>query len=480
MEISESGSVGRTNIDDKKIAERIQRFKREKIIGGRFFERGHFRFSEIDGHGEFVVIDPQMAEPVGESFGALVRKAHPIDKRFLLGAAEDAGAGVAWLGMAGDGAEFDESEPEISPCRHSDAVFVHTGGESDWVAEGEVPELDGLRNFRWFGAENAGERSFSETPQGGVVNGLGVELKEKMAEGRIHELLADTKRLKETVENIFVGIQPDDLAKGLLGDAEGSRGEFWRKTLRQFLQGLAKTGPSPLEDFFLTSIDCHKMFAAGVGQPKERGEFGFKFRQALAGDGGEREAGTGNEVGEIDFSPANDSRNVGGESIGGQRGWRRGPVLNPEKKVGLAGGGFGSGDPKLLDQIGGLAEPGGIDQRERDAREEKARINRVPSCPRHRTNNRPVFFNQSVEQARFTGVRFSGENDRDAMAEEATFPGGAEDLITRSNQGFDAVLKAETDLRGNVFVRKINVGFEVCQVVEELILKRCDCFCQAA
>jgi hypothetical protein len=98
------------------------------------------------------------------------------------GAPEDARARVSRLGVAGDGANFHEPETEVVECRHGLGVFVETGGQTEWVAEGQAKGLHGTGGGGASEREHFRQGSSTHEGHAEVVDRLRVELEKERAD----------------------------------------------------------------------------------------------------------------------------------------------------------------------------------------------------------------------------------------------------------------------------------------------------------
>jgi len=146
----------------------------EGVVFGGFFEGGDFGFAEVDADDE---VGGAVFEAGSEGFCALVVESEAIDEGAFGGEAEEAGFGVAGLGVAGDGAYFDEAESAVGPVVEGDAVFIEAGGEPDGVGEGDSEE--GASEAGGLGGANESELDGFESE---IVGGFGVEAEEDWLE----------------------------------------------------------------------------------------------------------------------------------------------------------------------------------------------------------------------------------------------------------------------------------------------------------
>ena len=91
--------------------------------------------------GPAVVVAPA-TEPLGHGIGAGVVEAHAVDQCLVLDDAEHPWLGITGLLMAGDAAEFAETEAKRLPCRDCCAGLIHAGCEADGVGKRQPKQLD--------------------------------------------------------------------------------------------------------------------------------------------------------------------------------------------------------------------------------------------------------------------------------------------------------------------------------------------------
>ena len=107
------------------------------VIFGGFGEWSDFGFAEVESDG---MGGPEaglfaLGQGAGHDFGTGIVEAHAIDEGLIGNGAEEAGRGIAGLGMPGDAAQFAKAKTERGPDGDGLSEFVHTGGEADGVGK---------------------------------------------------------------------------------------------------------------------------------------------------------------------------------------------------------------------------------------------------------------------------------------------------------------------------------------------------------
>ena len=90
-----------------------------------------------------------LPEPRRNRIHAVARKAHPIDKRMMLGDSPDSWPCVPLLRSRRDRSDLDKTEPDCIPCTHSERILVHPGSKPERVRKAK-PE-DRAMQFRRIG-----------------------------------------------------------------------------------------------------------------------------------------------------------------------------------------------------------------------------------------------------------------------------------------------------------------------------------------
>lgn len=136
LECSQPRRVGRADVDDEKVGQTPKFFQGIDKVGCGYFERRLFGFAEVNPQGKFLVARG-FGQRVGQGVGAAVVESHAIDEGVGFGDSEEAGLGIAGLGVPRDAADFAEAESQRLPGGNGDSVFVHSGGEADGVGEAD-------------------------------------------------------------------------------------------------------------------------------------------------------------------------------------------------------------------------------------------------------------------------------------------------------------------------------------------------------
>ena len=81
---------------------------------------------------------------------------------------------------------------------------------------------------------------------------------------------------------------------------------------------------------------------------------------------------------------------------------------------------------------------------------------------------------QLVEQAGFADIRPADDGDPDAASQNLALAGGAEEFVHEGEAVLQALDQGVAGVRGNIFIRKINVGLDVRQGPDHLVTEQVD------
>ncbi len=180
--------------------------------------------------------------------------------------------------------------------------------------------------------------------------------------------------------------------------------------------------------------------------------------------------------GEIGFVP-DPERLVGwsgGEEIGVGGIGGGGEIEEAEDEIGAEGSLVTASDALGLDEIGGVAESGGVDEDDGQAADVGGFLDGIAGGAGDGRDDGAIESEQLVEQAGFAGIGTAEEDSAGAFAEESAFGGGPGQELGEVAGGIEASEQGDTGFRIDVFVGKIDVGFDMGEDEEEIVAEGMD------
>ena len=252
------------------------------------------------------------------------------------------------------------------------------------------------------------------------------------------ELLADAEGGEDEAEHVFGGGGAGEGVEAAEGFVEVEQQHLVRDAGRDGGACRFEAAQGLLDGLVLADVGQHGEFAQAAafsGDGLDDG--GAELRDALAGDGrgadGSRlqrwDGDGGHEVGLVGGDDEVAAR--GGEDGGVFVGGCGGGVEDEKHQVGFRHGFARLGDADALGLVAGFAEPGGVDQLDRDAVDGDALGDEVAGGAGRCGDDGSVALDQPVEEAGFSGVGAADDGEPEAVADDAADGEAALQLLER-------------------------------------------------
>ncbi len=138
----------------------------------------------------------------------------------------------------------------------------------------------------------------------------------------------------------------------------------------------------------------------------------------------------------------------------------------------LTGGVAGSANALLLDLVAGVAESGRVDEEDGDAAQVGRLLDGVARGAGDRRDDRAVASQELIQQARFAGIGTPKDGDAETATQDLAFTRRREEFLDPGKSCRQAFLELRTRRWRDVFLREIDVSFDMREGHHQVISKR--------